>query len=635
MGNRNRIKKKEAQTKAKSVRTETRMAVKKCVKYGIWGIGALIPPAFFFYLLEFYTHNPFEEVRPWAQFFNVLLFELAAGILICLTGRVRLSYRILAVAAMVFGIANAYVVRFRTNPIVPWDIFSWRTAASVADNYDFTPDARMMIVTLIFLAAIAVLQPVKLKLGPFLCWRRWIPGAVLVLFVLLFCGTLQQESFQNRHRLYNKLFTPVYMTDVDGIPVTFVMNMAYMSIDKPEDYSIAEVQELLRNYEERESVTENAEAAGTAEGESAEGAEAEAEELPNIIVVMNESFSDLAVLGDFETNRDYMPYLHSLQQGAENTVTGMLNVSVCGGNTANTEFEFLTGNTMAFLPQGSIPYQQYITGERLSLASYLKELGYQTVATHPYNASGWERDTVYPWLGFSKSIFKEGYASAERVRDYVSDESCVDKIIDLYEQKEAGVPLFVFNVTMQNHGGYQDAYSNFTPDIAVSGVNNFSLNQYLSLIELSDQALEKLIRYFSGVEEKTVVVFFGDHQPSDTVAASILSKNGMAWNALSEEELKLRYQVPYVIWANYEIGEEQGADTSANYLGAEVLRRAGVPTNSYQNFLLNLKESYPVISTVRTVEADGSERPASGETGEMDIYRKIQYYQLFDWKEES
>jgi phosphoglycerol transferase MdoB-like AlkP superfamily enzyme len=85
------------------------------------------------------------------------------------------------------------------------------------------------------------------------------------------------------------------------------------------------------------------------------------EELPNIIVVMNESFSDLKVLGDFTTNEDYMPYLHSLLNGAENTVTGYLNVSVCGGNTANTEFEFLTGNSMAFLPQGSIPYQQYIT----------------------------------------------------------------------------------------------------------------------------------------------------------------------------------------------------------------------------------------------------------------------------------
>lgn len=127
--------------------------------------------------------------------------------------------------------------------------------------------------------------------------------------------------------------------------------------------------------------------------------------------------------------------------------------------------------------------------------------------------------------------------------------------------------MFVFNVTMQNHGGYQDAYDNFTPDIYVEGVNNFALEQYLSLIEQTDAAMEKLIDYFSIADEDTIILFFGDHQPNDTVASSILSLNGMSWNSLDEEELKLRYQVPYVMWANYDIGEEQNADTSANYLG--------------------------------------------------------------------
>lgn len=46
----------------------------KYTKYVMWGTVALIPPAAFFYLLEFYTHNPFAEVRPWAQLFNIVLF---------------------------------------------------------------------------------------------------------------------------------------------------------------------------------------------------------------------------------------------------------------------------------------------------------------------------------------------------------------------------------------------------------------------------------------------------------------------------------------------------------------------------------------------------------------------------------
>lgn len=585
------------------------------------GVLALVLPAVLFYLLECYTHNPFAEVRPWAQFFNVVLFELIAGILFCVFGDFKCAYRILATVVMLFGIANAYVVRFRTNPIVPWDIFSWRTAASVADNYDFTPDARMLAVTVAFVVVFVGLGFVEVKWGKFVCLKRWLLGVIPFVALLVFSNTLQQESFQNSHRLYNKLFTPVFMTEVDGIPVTFVMNLAYMSIDKPDGYSEEEAREILAEYAGDD--------AGIAETMTySEG------ELPNIIVVMNESFSDLSVLGDFVTNQDYMPYFHSLQEGCENTVTGMLNVSVCGGNTANTEFEFLTGNTMAFLPQGSVPYQQYIAGECETLVSHLRDLGYETVATHPYNATGWERDEVYPWMGFADSIFVNAYTNASRVRDYVSDEACVDKIISLYERKEAGTPLFVFNVTMQNHGGYQDAYPNFTPDVSVEGIDNFSVSQYLSLVKLSDQSLETLISYFSEADEKTVVVFFGDHQPSDTVAAPILAQNGMAWNHLSEEELKLRYQVPYVIWANYDIEEAQGADTSVNFLGAEVLARAGVPTSAYQNFLLQLKEEYPIISPVRTVEADGTEKPINRVEGAIDTYRKLQYYQMFDWKEE-
>ena len=380
----------------------------------------IVFPVIAFYLMEAYTHNPFEEVRPWAQFFNILLFELLAWIFVSVTGKIRCGLRIELVTAMIYGIANAYVVRFRTNPIVPWDIFSWKTAASVASNYDFKPDTRMVVVTLVFLGMIVLLQFVKTGIPKFQLWKRLIPAGVCCIVLVLFVNLLQDEDFQTGHRLYPFLFTPAFMTQVNGVAVTFAMDLAYMTVEKPAGYDAVKEQALLESYAGQEDDTDSSE---------------KKEELPNIIVVMNESFSDLNVLGDFTTNEDYMPYLHSLQNGAENTVTGYLNVSVCGGNTANTEFEFLTGNSMAFLPQGSIPYQQYITKELPALPAYLASLGYETVATHPYYADGWDRDKVYPLLGFSESIFKDQYYGARFVRDYVSDASCADKIIQLYEQK--------------------------------------------------------------------------------------------------------------------------------------------------------------------------------------------------------
>lgn len=596
----------------------TQELIKKMAKPVGMGLLFFLFPILNFYLLEFYTHNPFEEVRSFAQLANVFLFLVLQAVLFFLFGTLRVAVRIEMGITMLYGIANAYVTSFRTNPIVPWDIFSLKTAASVADNYNYAPSVRIIVVTILYLLVFIGVQWVKLSCRGIRLWKRCGFGLITIVVLCLFCHSLQNESFQNRHLLYNKLFTPVYMTNVDGVAVTFVMNLAYMAIEKPAGYSSEAAQETLSAYESQKT------------DETTSDSD---EELPNIIVVMNESFSDLSVLGDFTANEDYMPYIHQLQQGADNTVTGMLNVSVCGGNTANTEFEFLTGNTMAFLPQGSIAYQQYITGDLPAIPSYLASLGYETYATHPYYASGWDRDTVYPKLGFENMDFIDSYESPTYIRKYISDDSCVDKIISLYEKKKQGTPMFLFNVTMQNHGGYSEKSYNFTPDVKVDGVSNFSLEQYLSLVKRSDAALERLISYFNGVDEKTIVVFFGDHQPSDMVASSILNLNGMTTTTLTEEETKLRYEVPYVIWANYDIEEETNVDTSANYLGLEVLEKAGITLPAYQNFLKETRENYPILSAVRITNQDGGETSLKKEKEGLNLYQQLQYYSLFDSRE--
>ena len=589
-------------------------------------------PVISFYLMEFYEHNPFKEVRFMAGFFNILLFELMAWIVYFLTGRAKWALRTIFTVSMVFGLINHYVMLFRSTPFVPWDILSIGTATSVASNYDFTPNVNVVVVTIIFIALIVLARFVKFKIE--LKFRfRLIPTAITMAALCLFVNALQDEDFQTDNYLYPFLFTPAYMTKVNGMAVTFAMDLKFVAVGKPSGYSVEKAQELLTEYAD-ESDEDN-----------------QTDDLPNIIVVMDEAFSDLSVLGDFDTNTDYMPFVHSLQQGHENTITGHLNVSVCGGNTADTEFEFLTGNTMSFLPVGSIPYQQYIKSETPSLASHLKSLGYVTYAQHPYNASGWNRDTVYPLLGFDDLSFMQDYLSPKIVRRYISDESSFDKIIETYENKPAGQPAFIFNVTMQNHGGYTDTYYNFDNTVKAEKLNNSALDQYLSLIKLTDSDLEKLINYFSTVDEKTIVVFFGDHQPNDVVASSVLAANDMDYNNLSTEELQLRYQVPYIVWANYDIDEATDQDTSVNYLAANVLKAAGVPTSDYQKFLLDMEKEYPVISAVRTETADTYNTDSSASETDtatsdkennkkenvsddmLNDYKILQYYRLFDWED--
>ena len=565
-----------------------------------------VVPIALFYLMEFYEHIPWKEVRSQAQLFNMLLFELIAWGLFFVIGRASIALQLMTVCSMLFGLVNHYVMRFRSTPFVPWDIYSVKTAMSVADEYDFSPEGQVIIVTILFLLIIIALFFWKFRLE---MRFRYRVIAVLAVFICLiqFVRCLQNEEFQSRNYLYPFLFTPGYMTKVNGMAVTFAMDLAYVKVDRPSGYRKEEAQMLLEAYQTKEEET-------TAVNQKDRN-------YPNIIVIMDEAFSDLSVLGNLPVNEDYMPFVHQLQKGAENTITGNLHVSVCGGNTANSEFEFLTGHTMAFLPTGSIPYQQYIKKETPSLASYLKELGYATYAQHPYYASGWDREKVYPYLGFEETSFLDDYESPQYLRKYVSDESSFSHVIDTYQKKEAGKPAFIFNVTMQNHGGYSEEYSNFTSDIMVFGSENASLNQYLSLIKRTDQEFEKLISYFAKEEEKTIVIFFGDHQPNDAIAAPVLSLNGKSAKNLSKEEQELRYQVPYVVWANFDIDEKRNYDVSLNYLAADVLQWSGVPTSDYQNFLLELQAKIPVISAVK------NDNPKDKE---VQNYQKLQYYCLFD-----
>lgn len=611
---------------------------KKCVPY----LFLIIIPVLNFWLLEWFSHDPFQTMKPYVQWLNVALFWFSALFLFGLTGRVSRALGIQTAFCAVYGLANYFVLEFRGAPIQPWDILSIGTAASVADNYEYRLDKdalTALIGLLVLLAAEFFLRadfygPFKSRRAlkkeaaagsapkadtpertPAKRRRVIIVRTALCLVTGLLCfgytKMLHNEDFvQKKLRLYDKLFTPTTIQFKNGTVTAFLMELQYMSVEKPSGYNEKDAREALASYE----------TAGTPAN------------TPNIIVVMNEAFSDPAVLGGFTTNEDYMPFVHSLLRGAEDTVSGLLNVSVKGGNTANTEFEYLTGNSMAFLPYGSIPYQQYIKNETPSMASWLSGFGYRTVAMHPYRAAGWDRNKVYPLMGFDEMYFQEFYKDSGVIRKYVSDEADYEKIIQIYEQKEPGEPLFLFNVTMQNHSSYNDwaDYDNFSPDITVDGSDSEVLSAYLSLMKLSDQATERLVDYFAKEEEDTVIVFFGDHQPTDSVVNPVLKLNGTSSSSLSAEEEALRYQVPFFIWANYDIEEESGLNISANYLASRTLDAAGLPKPGYFSFLSELEKQAPVISANHVSLSDGTFSSADDQDELLREYKTFQYHQLFD-----
>lgn len=591
----------------------------------IWCLRNLVPMILFpiadFYLFEWYTNNPWETMKVPIQFLNIYFFELMMALFLFVFGRLKWSLRLQSIFFMVAGLANYYVLSFRSAPIMPWDIYSLGTAMSVANNFEYTLEKQTVFVLAGFVLLILAESVIDLELKGTGRWRKRFWGiriagaAVFAVLIGSFTHMLHLDSTILRYGMYDKLFTPAVMSKRDGTAVAFLMELKYISVDKPAGYSADAAAEILAPFEEEDTAQQ---LPGTR---------------PNIIVIMNEAFSDPAVLGAFETNVDYMPYIHSVLSGhIKNTISGYLNVSVLGGNTANTEFEFLTGNTMAFLPQGSVPYQQYLKRETPSLASHLKTLGYETVAMHPYNSTGWDRNKVYPLLGFDEMYFIRDYKNPKKIRKYVSDRTCYDKIIELYESKPDGTPLFVFNVTMQNHSSYTDAFDNFKPDVSVSGSSSVALDNYLSLMKISDESIAYLTDYFDGAGEDTMIIFFGDHQPTNSVVSNIWRLNGKNGSELSEADEAARYKVPYFIWCNFETDTKTGADTSTNFLATDILETAGLPMTAYEKYLASLSESYPVITSIRAENAEGRSTDTADVADALNNYAILQYDCIFGKK---
>ncbi|MBQ6825339.1 MAG: LTA synthase family protein [Clostridia bacterium] len=357
-----------------------------------------------------------------------------------------------------------------------------------------------------------------------------------------------------------------------------------------------------------------------------------------------------------------MPFMRSL---TENTVRGNLYVPVIGAGTSNTEFEFLTGHTTAFLPSGSNAYMLYIKDAQASLVSTVEAQGYSSYALHPYYAMGWKRTEVYNNFGFNdfislediidislmeeyqdkgndpnylNQLVNERYPGKNMlIRQYISDAYNYKLLIEDFENRDKNKPYFAFNVTMQNHGGYTTSAENFDESIYATSTSKAynKTNKYLSLVKQSDNAFKDLINYFSKVKEPTVICMFGDHQPSvesDFIAETLGVSN---LSNLTPEQEQARHCTPFFIWANYDIEEKQIDKLSSNYLSSLVLETAGVKLTEYNRYLLELSKTLPVIDTVGYIDNNGTYykwSDASPYTHLLDDYERVQYNSIFDRK---
>lgn len=522
---------------------------------------------------------------------NYLCYLMVFAVIYALSRRVWVTALAGGLIFLVFGIANYFVVQFRGQPILPWDIQGFGTALTVSGGYTYEPTPLMTVMAMGYLLTVILC----VKLDPRQEPEKWVrlaersvSGCLAVfLFVLLFPVNVMSTLGISVWAWNQKT-----SSEITGITAGFFANIQFLMVDKPEGYSAAEAEEVS----EEASQLEEPEPVG------------DPQTLPTVIAIMNESFTDMAATGDgsITLSQDNLPFLHSLQESGD-VVWGTAYSSVYGGNTCNSEYEFLTGNTTAFLPTGSKPYQQYVDHQQTSLVSLLKDTyGYHCTAVHPGQASAWERDEAYEYLGFDEFIDVTKFDVHRRLEHgLTSDLSSYNQVIYEYEHRDKDTPLFLFNVTIQNHGGYEDEDYETTVQIEEAPGEYPQTEQYLSLTKKSDEALEYLIDYFSEQEEPVVILFFGDHWPNlESEFLSLLL--GEDSSDLSFENIMREYEVPFLIWANYDLDGEEIEAVSLNYLSGLLLRAAGLEGTDYTNYLENLRQTLPVITAMGVMDSQGN-----------------------------
>lgn len=578
----------------------------------------VLMPCLLVYLVEVLAGGDAASLGHGAYWFNVLVCQLVILLLFALTCHYRLALVGGSLFLYVFGLVNHFVLAFRGNPFLPADILAVGTAADVAGNYSIVLDQAILFTATMLFFALALCSDFHYSL----IRRNWYQRGSRLVLLLCLCivgNYLYQPNNWHQYKVSVNFWNQLQGYGENGALLSFVMNTRYLFPEMPEGYSAEKAAQMLSLVEMNTMTVRNQMVLAKEE-----------QEKPNIIMIMNESYADLGVLGEFETT---LPYLENLQALSENTTKGNLYVSVLGGGTCNTEFEVLTGNTMAFFPSGVMPYQQYVHDMQYSLATTLKAQGYQAVAFHPGKPDSWCRDTVYPLLGFDLFLTEEDMEQREYMRGaYVSDYSDYQEVIRLYENK-GEEKLFLFNVTIQNHGGYQLDTADIPQWVSIVGREHYpQAEQYLSLMRASDQALAELLQYFSAEEEPTMIVFFGDHQPileAEFVEQLLENKLGN----LSREEMQQRYTVPFFIWTNYESPTEEIEAISSNYLSTLVLSKAGLALPLYNQFLQQLFDKLPVINSIGYVDQYGGHHSYT-ETGqwsdELNRYEMLQYNNFFD-----
>lgn len=543
-----------------------------------------------------------------------------AGILILtlyfLVRRIWLAMTLVSVPALVFHIISAFKMALRNEPFYPWDFSLAGEAANIVSSGVTLSPSKVMLLAIAYVGC-SVLVALVLEL---LILRRNRPGwgvsltvfAALAVAFYSLCGQWLSEDYVKAHTVPLRMYNQRQTYRENGFTYAFASNFYEAQMDAPEGYSASTIQPLIQGSTGSEGSVQ-----------------------PNVIIVMSEAFADIWNAKNLQFDEELAPTYLAL---AEQYLSGGCMTNEYGGNTANCEFEVLTGYSTYQMPNGIVPYMTYLNQDTANYTSFLKDRGYTTLALHPYQRTFFSREKAYGFMGFDEYYSEEHFGQVERLRafQFVSDDAVADRIIAEFEKNEpTGKGFFCHTVTMLNHTSYyasdwaEELQVGMTATCELSQTEYETLRSYATGIRYADAMLKKLVDYFSRVAEPTVILFFGDHQPSlGSPGYELMQRIGYVADNTTPEGILALQSTPYLIWNNFQTEPTAAQmDLSMFHLVPYMTRMLDLPRPAFHGYMDELFELTRGVT--RKVSLDGDGIPVQSLQGEakakFDEYLTLVY----------
>lgn len=601
-----------------------------------------IPLGFIF--LEYPSNELLGQMDPFYMQANIFI---AAAIFLVFYGfgqRSRASIIAYLAVCLLAGVANYFVVSFKGQPITPADLSALSTAASVSSGYGYALNARSVICILLFagICAAIMMQP-KRKTGKtdFKAPVAALNIACATAVTLGFATWFNDIDIEEGYDVSIDAWSTRESYAEQGAALCFLKQAQDIAPVEPDGYDRGSIASLLAPPEHAPEGEIVHHANYETEGESSAEASPES---PTVIAIMNETFSDLSRYPGMSDSAASPQAFKRISN--ESLVSGDAYVSALGGGTCNSEFEFLTSSSMGHMGGGVYPYTLYDLSFADNLAEHFKGLGYSTHAIHPESATNWSRNRVYDQLGFDTFTDKSSFADSDTLRGMTTDRATYEHILEMLQKNPD--PQFIFDVTMQNHGGYDTGLIPENMQVRVElpdSSEHADLDEYASCINQSDADLEWFVQALEECGRPIILCFFGDHQPGFVDDLFKWTHDGVDVGEMGIDGAQERYVVPYLIWGNQQSKHRLAAlglptdktvrTTSLNYLGSQLCEAAGVPLSGYQRFVLGTADVIPAMNLNGFMDAQGEWHGYGWEVSDdlesaLNNYSCVQYDNIFN-----